>query len=73
MIYYYLIATVLVFLGSRKILRPIHSPLANPFLVSILFFIGLFSFTPLNYQDYATANQPFIWLLEPTVDRKSVV
>ena len=67
MIYYYLIATVLVFLGSRKILRPIHSPLANPFLVSILFFIGLFSFTPLNYQDYATANQPFIWLLEPAV------
>ena len=67
MIYYYLIATVLVFLGSRKILRPRQSPLANPLLVSILFFIGLFSFTPLNYQDYATANQPFIWLLEPTV------
>ena len=67
MIYYYLIATVLVFLGSRKILRPRQSPLANPLLVSILFFIGLFSFTPLNYQDYATANQPFIWLLEPAV------
>ena len=35
--------------------------------MSILFFIGLFSFTPLIYQDYATANLPFIWLLEPAV------
>ncbi|PCI54117.1 MAG: CidB/LrgB family autolysis modulator [Gammaproteobacteria bacterium] len=67
MIYLYLIATILVFLVSRKLLIPIKSPLANPLLVSILFFIGLFSFTPLIYQDYATANLPFIWLLEPAV------
>lgn len=67
MIYFYLIATVLIFLVARKLLTPIKSPLANPLLVSILFFIGLFSFTPLNYQDYATANLPFIWLLEPAV------
>lgn len=67
MIYLYLIATILVFLVSRKLLIPIKSPLANPLLVSILFFIGLFSFTPLIYQDYATANIPFIWLLEPAV------
>jgi predicted murein hydrolase (TIGR00659 family) len=67
MIYLYLIATVLVFLSARKLLSPIKSPLANPLLVSILFFIGLFSFTPLIYQDYATANIPFIWLLEPAV------
>ena len=63
----YLIATVLIFLVARKLLSPIKSPLANPLLVSILFFIGLFSFTPLSYQDYATANIPFIWLLEPAV------
>jgi len=67
MIYLYLIATVLIFLAARKLLKPIKSPLANPLLVSILFFIGLFSFTPLIYQDYATANLPFIWLLEPAV------
>ncbi len=67
MIYLYLIATVLIFLAARKLLSPIKSPLANPLLVSILFFIGLFSFTPLIYQDYATANIPFIWLLEPAV------
>lgn len=67
MIYLYLIATVLIFLTARKLLSPIKSPLANPLLVSILFFIGLFSFTPLIYQDYATANIPFIWLLEPAV------
>lgn len=67
MIYAYLIATTLVFLAARKVLQPIHNPLANPLLVSILFFIGLFSFTPLDYQHYATANQPFIWLLEPAV------
>jgi predicted murein hydrolase (TIGR00659 family) len=67
MIYLYLIATVLVFLAARKLLAPIKSPLANPLLVSILFFIGLFSFTSLSYQDYATANLPFIWLLEPAV------
>lgn len=67
MIYAYLIATTLVFLAARKVLQPIQSPLANPLLVSILFFIGLFSFTPLDYQHYATANQPFIWLLEPAV------
>ena len=35
--------------------------------MSILFFIALFSLTPLSYQDYATANLPFIWLLEPAV------
>jgi predicted murein hydrolase (TIGR00659 family) len=67
MIYFYLIATVFIFLIARKLLEPIKSPLANPLLVSILFFIGLFSFTPLIYQDYATANLPFIWLLEPAV------
>jgi len=67
MIYLYLIATVLIFLVAHKLLSPIQSPLANPLLVSILFFIGLFSFTPLLYQDYATANLPFIWLLEPAV------
>lgn len=67
MIYLYLIATVLVFLAARQLLAPIKSPLANPLLVSILFFIGLFSFTSLSYQDYATANLPFIWLLEPAV------
>lgn len=67
MIYLYLVATVLVFLAARKILSPVKSPLANPLLVSILFFIGIFSFTPLTYQDYATANIPFIWLLEPAV------
>lgn len=67
MIYTYLIATMLVFLAARKMLRSLPSPLANPLLVSILFFIGLFSFTPLNYSQYATANQPFIWLLEPAV------
>lgn len=67
MIYAYLIATILIFLVVQKVLNPIQSPLANPLLVSILFFIGLFSFTPLNYQDYATANQPFIWLLEPAI------
>ena len=67
MIYLYLIATVLVFLVFRKLLSPMKSPLANPLLVSIIFFIGLFSFTPLIYQDYATANLPFIWLLEPAV------
>ena len=67
MIYLYLIATVFIFLVSRKLLSAIKSPLANPLLVSILFFIGLFSFTPLVYQDYATANFPFIWLLEPAV------
>jgi predicted murein hydrolase (TIGR00659 family) len=67
MIYLYLIATVLIFLAARKLLSPIKSPLANPLLASILFFIGLFSFTPLSYQDYATANMPFIWLLEPAV------
>lgn len=67
MIYLYLIATVFIFLIARKLLAPIKSPLANPLLVSILFFIGLFSFTPLIYQDYATANLPFIWLLEPAV------
>ena len=67
MIYLYLIATVFVFLVARKLLGPIKSPLANPLLVSILFFIGLFSFTSLIYQDYATANLPFIWLLEPAV------
>lgn len=67
MIYLYLISTVLIFLISRKLLSPIKSPLANPLLVSILFFIGLFSFTPLSYKNYATANLPFIWLLEPAV------
>jgi predicted murein hydrolase (TIGR00659 family) len=67
MIYFYLIATVIIFLIARKLLTPIKSPLANPLLVSILFFIGLFSFTSLNYQNYATANLPFIWLLEPAV------
>lgn len=67
MIYFYLIATVFVFLGAKKVLAPFKTPLANPLLVSILFFIALFSFTPLNYQDYAEANQPFIWLLEPAV------
>jgi predicted murein hydrolase (TIGR00659 family) len=67
MIYLYLLATVLIFLAARKLLSPIKSPLANPLLVSILFFIALFSFTPLIYQDYATANLPFIWLLEPAV------
>ena len=67
MIYLYLIATVFIFLIARKLLAPIKSPLANPLLVSILFFIGLFSFTPLIYQDYATVNLPFIWLLEPAV------
>jgi len=67
MIYLYLIATVFVFLLARKLLEPIKSPLANPLLVSILFFIALFSLTPLSYQDYATANLPFIWLLEPAV------
>ena len=67
MIYLYLIATVLIFLAARKLLSPIKSPLANPLLASILFFIGLFSFTPLSYQDYATANMPFIWLLERAV------
>jgi predicted murein hydrolase (TIGR00659 family) len=67
MIYLYLIVTVLVFVAARKLLAPIKSPLANPLLVSILFFIGLFSFTSLSYQDYATANIPFIWLLEPAV------
>ena len=67
MIYAYLIATTLVFLAARKILQPIQNPLANPLLVSILFFIALFSFTPLNYQHYAEANQPFVWLLEPAV------
>lgn len=67
MIYFYLVATMFIFLAARKVLSPIQSPLANPLLVSILFFIGLFIFTPLNYQDYATANQPFVWLLEPAV------
>lgn len=67
MIYAYLIATTLVFLAARKVLQPIQSPLANPLLMSILFFIGLFSFTPLDYQHYASANLPFIWLLEPAV------
>jgi predicted murein hydrolase (TIGR00659 family) len=67
MIYLYLLVTVIVFLAARKLLVPIKSPLANPLLVSILFFIGLFSFTSLSYQDYATANLPFIWLLEPAV------
>jgi len=67
MIYLYLLATVFIFLVSRKLLSSVKSPLANPLLVSILFFIGLFSFTPLVYQDYATANLPFIWLLEPAV------
>lgn len=67
MIYFYLVATVVVFFSARKLLAPIRSPLANPLLVSILFFIALFSLTPLNYQDYALANQPFIWLLEPAV------
>ncbi|HCH70395.1 MAG TPA: CidB/LrgB family autolysis modulator [Colwellia sp.] len=72
MIYFYLIATVLIFLAARKLLSPVKSPLANPLLVSILFFIGLFSFTPLVYQDYATANFPFIWLLEPAVVALSI-
>jgi len=67
MIYLYLLATVFIFLVSRKLLSSVKSPLANPLLVSILFFISLFSFTPLVYQDYATANTPFIWLLEPAV------
>lgn len=67
MIYLYLVATVLVFLSARKLLAPIHNPLANPLLISIVFFIALFSLTPLDYQDYALANQPFIWLLEPAV------
>jgi len=67
MIYLYLIATVLIFLTAKKLLSPLKTPLANPLLVSILFFIGLFSFTSLNYQDYAIANQAFIWLLEPAV------
>jgi predicted murein hydrolase (TIGR00659 family) len=67
MIYLYLIATVLVFLAAKKLLSPFKTPLANPLLVSILFFISLFSLTSLNYQDYAKANQAFIWLLEPAV------
>lgn len=67
MIYLYLLATVFIFLVTRKLLSSVKSPLANPLLVSILFFIGLFGFTPLVYQDYATANLPFIWLLEPAV------
>jgi predicted murein hydrolase (TIGR00659 family) len=67
MIYLYLVATIVVFLGAKKSLCNIKSPLANPLLVSILFFIALFSWSPLNYQDYAVANQPFIWLLEPAV------
>lgn len=72
MIYLYLIATIIIFLTARKLLSPVKSPLANPLLVSILFFIGLFTFTPLNYQDYATANLPFIWLLEPAVVALSI-
>jgi predicted murein hydrolase (TIGR00659 family) len=67
MIYSYLFLTLLVFLAARSFLSHVKSPFANPLLVSILFFIGLFSFTELNYESYAIANQPFIWLLEPAV------
>lgn len=67
MIYLYLAATIVVFLSARKILNRFNHPLANPLLISIIFFIALFSLTPLNYADYAIANQGFIWLLEPAV------
>ena len=67
MIYLYLVATIVVFVTAKKLLAPFSTPLANPLLVSITFFIILFSVTNLNYQDYALANQPFIWLLEPAV------
>jgi len=67
MIYLYLLATIAVFLGAKAISAKFNSPLANPLLIAIVFFIGLFSLSPLNYQHYALANQPFIWLLEPAV------
>jgi len=66
-IYLYLLITVVVFIGIKRITSRVNSPLANPLLISIMFFIALFSLSPLSYQDYALANQPFIWLLEPAV------
>jgi len=67
MIYFYTIATVVVFLLLKKLLAPIRSPLANPLLWSIAFFMLLFSLSHLNFQHYQDANQLFIWLLEPAV------
>ncbi|MDP2560063.1 LrgB family protein [Psychrobium sp. 1_MG-2023] len=67
MIYSYLLATVIVFLGCKWLLASFNHPLANPLLWSIVTFITLFSVTPLDYQDYAQANTLFIALLEPAV------
>ncbi|NRA71290.1 MAG: LrgB family protein [Gammaproteobacteria bacterium] len=67
MIYLYLVATIVAFLSAKKILARFSHPLANPLLVSILFFMALFSLTPLSFNDYAHANQGFVWLLEPAV------
>lgn len=67
MIYFNLLATLGVFLGLRKVLASQRSPFANPLLLSIAFFIGLFSFTDLSLDDYEQANLPLIWLLEPAV------
>ncbi len=67
MIYLWAIATIVVFLLLKKLLTPITSPLANPLLWSMSFFILLFSLSSLDYQQYKQANQLFIWLLEPAV------
>lgn len=63
----YLLATVVVFLGFKKLFSRIHNPVANPLLFSIVFFITLFSFSNISYFDYEQGNKIFIWLLEPAV------
>jgi predicted murein hydrolase (TIGR00659 family) len=66
-IYFYLLATIVVFVGLRKVLAAYQNPFANPLLLSSVFFIALFSFSDLSFEHYEQANLPLIWLLEPAV------
>lgn len=63
----YMLATLVIFTGFRRLLSGIRFSLANPLLLSILVLISVLFGLGLDYQDYAVANQPLRWLLEPAV------
>jgi len=63
----YLLLTAGVFFAYRHVLRPFHSPLANPLLLSILTIISLILLLDIDLIAYEQGNKLFIWLLEPAV------
>jgi predicted murein hydrolase (TIGR00659 family) len=63
----WLLVTVIVFLIGRWCSQKLHTPLANPLLISVAILIGILIYCNIPYKIYANDTQFVNFLLQPAV------